>query len=296
MKKHTAILITAAALSALCASTALAAGWGQDEKGYWYQNPTGSYARGGFSTIDGVKYAFNAEAYMVTGWQQQEGKWYYFDTESGAQSLGWKQIEGKWYYFDEAKGGEMITGWRTEGSKTYYFDTTGAMIQNNIFCTCPPGGFGDGYMYQASADGSIIKNKVDDANKVIYDENGRVKMKDSLSVASGVASGDQFYQYVMCSHYQAESVHSQKENVRSAIGEHLERYAEKYDEDVRNAKSSKYAARYEEWKTKLLKGLEQYIDGTIYESDFASYIDAVVKDEFDNADEWVENLPLYYFQ
>lgn len=298
MKKKTATLVTAAVLSAICVSTSWAAGWGQDERGYWYQFPTGSYARSGFSTIDGVMYAFDAEGYMITGWQSQDGKWYYFAPEGGAQALGWTQIDGKWYYFDAAKSGAMFTGWKTEGNKTYFFGSDGAMIQgeNVIFCTCPPGGFSDGYMYQSTADGSIIKNKVDEENKVIYDEYGRVKMKDALSVASGIATGEQFYQYVMCEHNSQQSVHDQKENIRYAIGEHLERYAEKYDENVRNVKSSKYAARYAEWKEKLLKGLEEYISGTIYESDFADYINEVVNDTFDNADHLVENLPLYYFQ
>jgi len=301
MKKQTATFLTAITLSALCVSTAWAAGWGQDERGTWYQNPTGSYARSGFTTIDGVMYAFDGEGYMVTGWQNQDGKWYYFEPESGAQALGWKQIDGKTYYLDETKGGAMYTGWRNEGGKTYYLGYDGAMMQSTqgvrkTFCTCPPGGYGDGYMYEAQEDGSIIKNKVDDEYKIIYDEQGRVKMKDVLSVASGVATGEQFYQYVMCEHYQQQSVHTQKENVRTAIGEHLERYAEKYDEDVRDVKSSKYASRYAEWKEKLLKGLEQYVSGTVYESDFQSYIDAVVAGNFDNADEWVDGLPLYYFE
>ena len=64
MKKRMATVVAAVGLSALCVSTVWAAGWGQDERGYWYQNPTGSYARSGFSTIDGVMYAFDAEGYL----------------------------------------------------------------------------------------------------------------------------------------------------------------------------------------------------------------------------------------
>lgn len=299
MKKKTAVMVATVAISVLCVSTAWAAGWGQDEKGYWYQNPTGSYARGGFSTIDGVMYAFDGEGYMVTGWQSQEGQWYYFEPESGAQAIGWKQIDGEWYFFDSAKSGVMHKGWRTEGDKTYYFRSNGMMYRKTdadpgIFCTCDTGN-ASGSMYQAREDGSIIKNYVDEEAKVIYDETGRVKMKDVLSVASGVASGDDFYQYVTCPHYQEQHVHNQKENVRTALGEHLEKYAEKYDEDVRDAKSSKRQERYETWKEKLLKGMEKYVYGTIHEEDFNSYIQAVVNNTFDNADEYVDGLPLYYF-
>ena len=38
------------------------------------------------------------------------------------------------------------------------------------------------------------------------------------------------------------------------------------------------------------------VNGTVYEEDFKSYIDAVVQGTFENADEWVDGLPLYYFE
>ena len=139
MKKKTAKLL--AAISALCASTVWGAGWGQDERGYRYQNPTGSYARSGFSTIDGVLYNFDADGYMLTGWAQSDGKWYYFTPGSGAQALNWTQIDGKWYYLDASKGGAMHTGWKTENNKTYYFGSDGYMYKSTadqikILCTC----------------------------------------------------------------------------------------------------------------------------------------------------------------
>ncbi len=293
MKKRMATVVAAVGLSALCVSTVWAAGWGQDERGYWYQNPTGSYARSGFSTIDGVMYAFDAEGYMITGWQSQDGQWYYFEPESGAQAIGWKQIDGKWYFFDQAKSGVMQTGWRTEGNKTFYLGSDGAMIQNREFCTCDTeaSGSGGGYTYVASEDGSIIKNKADEAHQAIYDEYGRLKIKDALSIASGVASGESYYQYIMCEHYDRQSAALQKENVRSGVVEHLEDYAVKYDEDVRDAKYSKRQERYETWKEKLLRGMEKYVDGSVYEEDLRAYIQAVVNGTFENGDEFVETLP-----
>ncbi len=74
----------------------------------------------------------------------------------------------------------------------------------------------------------------------------------------------------------------------------MENYAEKYEDDVRGAR--KYAERFAEWKEKLLKGAQKYVNGTVYEEDFKSYIDAVVQGTFENADEWVDGLPLYYFE
>ena len=57
--------------------------WKQDSNGWWYDNGDGTYAKNEFKTIDGTTYYFNASGYIVTGWQQIDGKWYSF-TSSGA--------------------------------------------------------------------------------------------------------------------------------------------------------------------------------------------------------------------
>ena len=235
-------------------------------------------------------------AWAVEGWENRGGDWYYYEPGTGMLVTGWKEIDGKWYYLDGEEGGKMYTGWKAENDKRYYLGSDGAMIKNERFCTCPPGEYGDGYQYFATGDGSILKDFVDDQNKLIYDELGRVKMKNELTVASGIATGEEFYQYLFCDHYIKQSIHSQKENVRYAIAEHLQRYAEKYDKDVRNVKASRYSARFEEWKEKLFKGMSGYVYGTIYEEDFDIYITEVVKGTFETADEFVENLPPYYFK
>lgn len=235
-------------------------------------------------------------AWATEGWENQGGDWYYYEPGTGTLVMGWKEIDGKWYYLDGEKGGKMYTGWKEEDNKRYYLGSDGAMIQNSMFCTCPPWGYGDGYVYYATEDGSVRRNMVDNENKIIYDELGRVKMKDALSVASGVATGEDFYQYIVCEHYLEQSVHDQKENVRSAIKEYLEKCAERYDKDVRHVKSSRYSARFEEWKEKLFRGMQDYVYGTIYEEDFDTYIREVVKGTFENADEYVDGLPLYYFE
>ena len=43
---------------------------------------------------------------MLTGWQQIEGYWYYFNT-SGAMQTGWLNDGGVWYYLKP----EGFTAW-----------------------------------------------------------------------------------------------------------------------------------------------------------------------------------------
>ncbi len=45
-------------------------GWKQDEKGWWYKDSETTYKKDGVYSIDGNYYAFNAEGYMITGWQE----------------------------------------------------------------------------------------------------------------------------------------------------------------------------------------------------------------------------------
>jgi hypothetical protein len=81
---------------------------------------------------------------MKTGWLNAEGTWYFFDesgvmktgwlytggywyflTGSGAMKTGWLQTGGTWYYFSGS--GEMKTGWLNNGGAWYYFNASGAM-------------------------------------------------------------------------------------------------------------------------------------------------------------------------
>ena len=126
LKKNLEILAVAAILSAAGAATAYGA-WGQDATGHWYQNRDGSYASSGVVGIDGKEYFFNDAGYMMTGWQELGGSWYYFDTASGAKAYDWTVVDGVTYYFDSTKGGAMQKGWVLIKNNWYYLDeSTGA--------------------------------------------------------------------------------------------------------------------------------------------------------------------------
>lgn len=65
-------------------------GWHESEEGRWYQNADGTYYAGGFQEIDGVKYSFDENGYMQTGWVTKGVNDYYFN-ENGAYDSSQKK-------------------------------------------------------------------------------------------------------------------------------------------------------------------------------------------------------------
>ena len=103
--------------------------WQRDAKGWWIQNPDGTYPKAQWLWINNRWYYFNQEGYMFTGWLFYNNAWYYFEEkeggEQGKMSLGWKEIRSFWYYFSEevgAENGKMRTGWQEVKGKWYYLN------------------------------------------------------------------------------------------------------------------------------------------------------------------------------
>ena len=101
--------------------------WLQDDKGWWYQRPDGSYPKGtwGYESYNGKSY------------------WYYF-LDSGYMATGWVEVNGsKYYLFPNSDGwkGRMLTGWQWIDGNCYYLDSQGqnegALYRN----TTTPDGF-----------------------------------------------------------------------------------------------------------------------------------------------------------
>lgn len=61
--------------------SSLTPGWHEDSSGRWYQNADGTYYTGGFADIDDVKYSFDANGYMQTGWVTKGTQDYYFNDD-----------------------------------------------------------------------------------------------------------------------------------------------------------------------------------------------------------------------
>ena len=82
----------------------------------------------GHSVGLGLKYYFEKNGAMKTGWLTEGKKKYYFES-SGVMKTGWLQLGGKWYFLNPT-GGFMVTGWRfIGGTAMYYFDSvSGEML------------------------------------------------------------------------------------------------------------------------------------------------------------------------
>ena len=116
--------------------------WQRDAKGWWIQNPDGTYPKAQWLLLNNRWYYFNQEGYMLTGWLFYNNAWYYFEekegSEQGKMSVGWKEIRGFWYYFSEEAGvenGKMRTGWQEVKGKWYYLNPqvgaeNGKMLSN----------------------------------------------------------------------------------------------------------------------------------------------------------------------
>lgn len=99
-------------------------GWQKNSEGWWYRNADGSYPANTWKDIDGKRYLFGYDGYILTGWQRKDGNYYYLDS-NGAMQIGWLQDNRKWYYL--GGDGVMQTGWITVGGNRYYMDPDGSM-------------------------------------------------------------------------------------------------------------------------------------------------------------------------
>ena len=125
--------------------SAAPAHWVNTADGWKWQLEDGSFAASQSVVIGDATYRFNADGIMVTGWDQQDGKWshytsygartngwfeeaghwYYFDPSTGVMKIWWAQIDGHWYNF--GLDGRMVTGWKNLDGHWYRFGTDGHM-------------------------------------------------------------------------------------------------------------------------------------------------------------------------
>ena len=118
------------------------ASWLQDENGWKCQKPDGTLLTDTWQQIpyNGTLnwYFFDEQGYMMTGWLNRGGSWYYLNPASdgtrGRMMTGWQYIGDIWYYFGEndAEEGKMVSeGWHylsyNGAVNWYHFNADGGM-------------------------------------------------------------------------------------------------------------------------------------------------------------------------
>lgn len=91
--------------------------WQKDHKGWWYKNADGSYPKSTWRELpwNGKQdwYYFGDDGYMMSGilkltWLNKEDTYYL--NASGQMQIGWQNIDGKWYYFYENTDASHVKG------------------------------------------------------------------------------------------------------------------------------------------------------------------------------------------
>ncbi len=109
---------------------ATAQGWAKNDAGQWLYYKGGKVLAG-TQTIDGVKYFFETNGTLKTGWIKNGDNWRYYSGNKAA--VGWWDIGSgdaqKTYYFDAS--GNMVSGkWLQIGGKWYYFNADGSLAKD----------------------------------------------------------------------------------------------------------------------------------------------------------------------
>ena len=117
--------------------------WVQDAKGWKCKAADGTWYTDCWKELNYQNekswYRFDAQGYLVTGWYQDNGTWYYLNPKSdgklGKMMTGWQYINDIWYYFtenaDDKQGAMFCKRWAEvpyNGTvEWYYFDENGTM-------------------------------------------------------------------------------------------------------------------------------------------------------------------------
>ena len=111
----------------------------QPQSGTWYQTENGSWSfkkANGLSVVSEWIYAessgknawyrFDEKGVLLSGWFEENGKWYYLNPEHdgfyGAMRTGWLLAEDGYWYYLNPQDGVMVTGWTEVERKRYYFN------------------------------------------------------------------------------------------------------------------------------------------------------------------------------
>ena len=123
-KKGMILLIAVLVLAvAAVAVMLLPNGWVLKD-GHRYYYKTGFKVTGLQEIEDDILY-FDSKGRSLSGWQEIDGRKYFFSKADGKALRGFQFVDGNNYYF--GSDGAMLTGWQILKNNSYYFDSEGRM-------------------------------------------------------------------------------------------------------------------------------------------------------------------------
>ena len=165
-------------------------GSSQMAKGWYYLGPSGKAEKNDWKKLGDVRYSFDSQGRMRTGWHYENGDIYYLgDENQGYTKIGWRYLEsdgkkgpaegsvskalapgepgGQWYYFNssgKARRAEVGSYKESEiDGHRYYFDANGVMA-TGWRCVREQAKPGDGtgisrFVYLGGKDEGMLKSQ-----------------------------------------------------------------------------------------------------------------------------------------
>ncbi len=136
------VALTASAVAAMMATTALASGWTQEGDAWYYLDSSGNYVTDTWESSNGKYYYLNSDGTMATNTLIQDDDDYYYVGSDGAMVTNtWKAVATEdenydgyaWYYFKSTGKAYVDTSNPvTIGNNKYMFDDEGQMLYGYV--------------------------------------------------------------------------------------------------------------------------------------------------------------------
>ena len=126
-------------------------------------------------------------SFAATGWQEEDGVWYYYDNDGNRVEDEWKKSGNNWYWLDSEENGGMATDKLIEDNDNiYYVDANGVMVTNTWVKVVNEDQDDDDdpaeyhYYYMQSSgkaykgNGDNVSKKTIDGKRYAFDEDGKM--------------------------------------------------------------------------------------------------------------------------
>ena len=161
----------------------------QNIDGHWYYFDGNGIMQTGFVNLGTKTVYYDARGQMQYGEQNIDGHWYYFDPNTGARATGFVQLPNKKVYYD--KDGKMLYGRQQIDGNYYYFNPTDGSMQTGLLVNAP-----DNTVSYYNTDGTGFKGKITFGNnECVFDSQTGVltSINGKVTVGTLVIDGKEYY-------------------------------------------------------------------------------------------------------